>query len=345
MSGRYVAWNLSKFMPVRPLIAFIVLSPFKPSILPASSINAERSVVFFVVILANKTDRRRKGVSAPFSNAITRIITSRLPSRPSTFLSLITTIASSMIFSRKSQSWKGNVSIVSTVFPIVSTIFRWKNGRFRNCPYMCHLYDYGISGDGYQLIMSLYPISLRQWRISQVKAAANEAGDGRDRTALLATFFSIYNDVLCAVNDLHANHCVHFDLKCDNVLIRSISLPPSTPPRPSDLFQIALADFGESLMWNPLLGEDGNSLIGRGTENIQSPEILSLTTVAHDGKPQSVDGSTKTCDKQLISTGADVWALGCFFYELLTGEYLFEEKHGMPIFFQVRKNRRYIHHC
>eukprot|EP00474_Spongospora_subterranea_P001688 CRZ02146.1 hypothetical protein [Spongospora subterranea] len=209
--------------------------------------------------------------------------------------------------------------------------------RFRNSSNMCHLYDYGVSKAGYQLIMPLFPMSLRQWRQEQNRNLqiisdrdGNEQPDRESSLQMLDACLAIYSDVLLAVDDLHTNFCIHFDLKCDNVLVRPL---PSSGGKSN--FQISLADFGESLMWNPSLGEEPNSPIGRGTENVQSPEILSLSSPPADNKRRPTSKERPQRKSTPISTPADVWATGCLLYELLTGEYLFEEKQGLPIFFQV----------
>ena len=73
---------------------------------------------------------------------------------------------------------------------------------------------------------------------------------------------------------------------------------------------VCLGDFGEARA----LGErDGVRLSkAHGTECVQAPEVLS-------GVQQGFDASAK------VTTKADCWALGCLWYELLTGSKLFEE--------------------
>ena len=90
---------------------------------------------------------------------------------------------------------------------------------------------------------------------------------------------------------------LHLDIKSENVLLRNDE-------------QVCLGDFGEARA----LGErDGVRLSkAHGTECVQAPEVLS-------GVQQGFDASAK------VTTKADCWALGCLWYELLTGNKLFEE--------------------
>lgn len=216
--------------------------------------------------------------------------------------------------------------------------------RFRHRPNVTHVLDYAVTDDGYQVVMDLYAMSLRQWRLSLYRGEAPTPtkGMGLGKTfELLDACLDIYHRVLVAVQDLHDNHCIHFDLKCDNVLIRGKraggGVPVAALANMMDECDVCLADFGESLMWNPSLGESGQSLVGRGTENIQSPEILSLSDPNSPDQRRRASSTPRSAamERQVVSTGADIWAIGCLLFELLTGEFMFEDRQGMPIFFQV----------
>lgn len=202
----------------------------------------------------------------------------------------------------------------------------------------------------------------------------------------LFLYLRLYHQICLGIQSLHRSHVVHFDLKCDNVLL-DVTIthpPPSTalvasqvaPPTNMDTlieylheqaaamanlrassdsistqyiqhteshldwlvrhvkFHVAIADFGESMV-----GPSQSSRFARGTEQIQSPEMLQLS--------KTLDRQHESYDRRRHHSGAslpsDVWSLGCMLYELCTGSFLFDEsRSSLPIFFQVTSDKQPI---
>lgn len=157
------------------------------------------------------------------------------------------------------------------------------------------MWDYGVEGNSFVVVLRRYDASLAQWRSGQPE----EAGP------LLPLYLTIFAQILRAVQvppsflpslpvapagapslrttshisacsmrgkwmrvgmqrrkwvvmqALHAVNTVHFDLKCDNVLLEAL---PGAPPHTwsthlaamSLPFRIVLADFGESCAFGDL---------------------------------------------------------------------------------------------
>jgi len=193
----------------------------------------------------------------------------------------------------------------------------------------------------------------------------------------LLVSLSLFRQALRACMHMQRQQIVHFDIKADNFLVvddctmmhgkQHEASNPSTHQHSSPL-RVCLADFGEAMFLSSPsslssssfamshassssnTGMIGGSIISRGTENIQSPEMLTLmraldrTFDAHDRRR-----------KQEADCASDVWAMGCLFYEICMHAYgravddddeanhgeiggnglLFEESMGLPIFLQV----------
>jgi serine/threonine protein kinase len=163
------------------------------------------------------------------------------------------------------------------------------------------LHDYGCTSDSYYIVMEFYPTTLRKWR----KAEQNPP---------IEVMLRIYREVLSCVTVLTDRKINHFDIKCDNVMLDTTGAP-------------ALGDFGESMSYTNQ--KDGMTLQNRGTEWIKSPEMLSIALNSsanpnYDRRKQAGAGPA-----------SDVWSIGCLFYELLTGEFLFLDSDWSRFFLRI----------
>ena len=76
-------------------------------------------------------------------------------------------------------------------------------------PCISDLYDYGVDGNSYYIIMKRYACSLKQWRLQQTKSL-NEN---------LPLYLSIYREFLKSLLIIHSHNVTHYDIKCDNVFM------------------------------------------------------------------------------------------------------------------------------
>ena len=190
----------------------------------------------------------------------------------------------------------------------------------------CRLLDFGVGSDAYYITMPLYRASLRQWRVRH-----GELNSAVPLARRLPLYMRIYEATLAAVAAVSAAGVVHFDLKCDNILLeaREGSLdslfwdPPlghGPPP-----FRCVVGDFGEAVLCGRGSGdgielERGVTTRNRGTEFIKAPEMLLVEEAART--------EASSYDRRRAGGAgrpADVWSAACMLYELVAGEFLFFE--------------------
>lgn len=135
------------------------------------------------------------------------------------------------------------------------------------------LLDFGCDSGSLYLVLRAYRCSLREWR-------SRHPAEPRAHARLYLNAYSQLLDACCA---MAAAGVVHFDLKCDNVLLEPLPSAPVAafwaPPSEAPTFRFVLADFGESKLWRSA-GAGGGPAAGRhttrnrGTEFIKAPEML-----------------------------------------------------------------------
>ena len=146
--------------------------------------------------------------------------------------------------------------------------------ELRFCPHICEVFDYGIVDSSYWIVMKYYPTTLKKWR-DELPGTVGEH---------LAVLLGVFAQVLDAVHTLHARGVVHYDLKCENIILNpdeEISIHGDMGTSEAHVPVVALGDFGESRMMES--EEDAYCTRNRGTEYLKSPHSCSFRRVGSGG--------------------------------------------------------------
>ena len=189
---------------------------------------------------------------------------------------------------------------------------------------ICRMYDFGVDNENYWIVMKAYKTSLRKWRIQRRGDTLHD---------MLPLYLNVFSDVLGVCMLLLENRVNHYDIKCDNFFIHPLSDTVSEhdfwmPPTPEPTFAAYLGDFGEALIYTT--DDEGYTTRNKGTEYIKSPEMLQVAYCTQKSR-----ATYDRLKKAGCNSASDVWSIGCLFYELLTGDYLFFDEDWVCFYMRV----------
>lgn len=116
---------------------------------------------------------------------------------------------------------------------------------------------------------------------------------------------NVFKQILLGVKYLHSEGIVHRDLKLDNILY-------STPTNSDEAMQVKIADFGLSALTN----------VKRTSNNSQRLKSTKFLTEMWG----TIEYFAPEVYERKYGSQADIWALGCILFEMLTGELAFPHR-------------------
>ena len=197
---------------------------------------------------------------------------------------------------------------------------------------VCRLYNYGVEKGEYWLALEAGEMSLERWRMTAFLDKYNDyklCGDDNSLRRLggqwvansssLGLLFSIYKDILYIVGSIHERHVIHFDIKCENFIVKDArlltvgNLERLQHENGGASGLIFLIDFGESVICKSSstgsstekseVGDEPYLMRARGTLPVQSPEMLRLTEFKSDELVGGV-GSVMNTTRSAFSVGS-----------------------------------------
>ncbi|KAG3252239.1 hypothetical protein PI124_g3174 [Phytophthora idaei] len=189
----------------------------------------------------------------------------------------------------------------------------------------------------FEIVMEYCTCSLTEWR-----ETIKRAGTQVSFRSCLILILRAFEEACHCLTRIHEAGICHFDIKSDNILVRSSAhelsrrlLQNNETGKRSNNFKgwLCFADFGEakcvdtdripvrtftfssfsSSAASPVVEKRAEKFMSltrtRGTEAIKSPEVLKIK-----GSEVAVK----------VTLASDIWSLGCLLYELVTQELLFQ---------------------
>ena len=137
------------------------------------------------------------------------------------------------------------------------------------------------------LVMEQCDTSLKAWRLQHAQCPPDASA--------VVRYLRVFRRVVDAAAKLAGRGIVHLDLKCDNVLLRgtpgSLSAAGGVHGGvPGDVPEVCIGDFGEACVVDGAALSSGVRLQqARGTECVQSPEMLLVHSSATGGEECALD--------------------------------------------------------
>jgi serine/threonine protein kinase len=96
------------------------------------------------------------------------------------------------------------------------------------CTSVIPLIDYGVTKQHYLLLMPKYTMNLRNWRQQRIPNWKTDIQE-------FHLYLHIYSLILQRISLLHQSNIIHFDLKCENILLNISGDIQNSYVEPSEL--------------------------------------------------------------------------------------------------------------